>query len=137
THAEVASSLGAEVRGPFHRGRGGPGGWIILDEPELHFGASEPDIVVPDLAGWRRERMPFVPAAAFTTLAPDWVCEVLSPSTEAEDRGEKMTIYAREGVSHAWLVDPSIRTVEVFRLDGETWRMIKTWHDDVVVRAEP
>jgi Uma2 family endonuclease len=137
-HANVASGLGIEVGGPFHRGRGGPGGWIILDEPELHLG-TEPDVdvVVPDLAGWRRTRMDHVPATAFTTLAPDWICEVVSASTEAVDRGEKMTIYAREKVAHAWLVDPLIRTLEVFRLDGETWRMIKTWHDDVVVRAEP
>ncbi len=81
--------------------------------------------------------MPFVPAQPFAKLAPDWICEVLSASTEAEDRGEKMTIYAREKVAHAWLVDPLIRTLEVFRLDGDTWRMIKTWHDDTVVRAEP
>jgi Uma2 family endonuclease len=135
-HAEVASAIGAEVRGPFHRGRGGPGGWIILDEPELHLGP-DPDIVVPDLAGWVRSRMPFVPSEPFTALAPDWICEVLSASTEAEDRGEKMTIYARERVRHAWLVDPLIRTLEVFRLDGDTWRMLKTWHDTVLVRAEP
>ncbi len=137
-HAEVASGMGGELRGPFHHGRGGPGGWIILDEPELHLGdAKEPDVVVPDLAGWRRTRMAVVPAQAFTTLAPDWVAEILSPSTEAVDRDEKMTIYAREKVAHAWLVDPLVRTLEVFRLDGDTWRMIKTWHGDVRVRAEP
>jgi Uma2 family endonuclease len=135
-HTEVASGIGGELRGPFHHGRGGPGGWIILDEPELHLG-SAPDVLVPDLAGWKRVRMPVVPAKAFATLAPDWVAEIVSASTEAVDRGEKMTIYARERVAHAWLVDPLVRTLEVFRLDGETWRMIKTWHGDVVVRAEP
>jgi Uma2 family endonuclease len=135
-HAEVASGLGGELRGPFHYGRGGPGGWIILDEPELHLGA-EPDVVVPDLAGWKRTRMPVVPAQPFTSLAPDWVAEIVSASTEAVDRGEKMTIYAREQVAHAWLVDPLVRTLEIFRLDGETWRMIKTWHGDVKLRAEP
>ena len=135
-HARVASKLGAVLDGPFDNGREGPGGWIILDEPELHLG-SEPDVLVPDLAGWRQARMPHVPAAPFTKLAPDWVCEILSASTEASDRGEKMTIYARERVSHAWLVDPAIRTLEVFRLDGETWRMLKTWHGNVTVNAEP
>jgi Uma2 family endonuclease len=135
-HAEVASGIGGELRGPFHQGRGGPGGWIILDEPELHFGP-DPDVVVPDLAGWKRTRMPAVPAGAFTTLAPDWVCEIPSSSTEAVDRGEKMTVYARERVAHVWLVDPLVRTLEVFRLDGDTWRMLKTWHGEVRVRAEP
>ena len=135
-HAKVATRLGIGLGGPFDLGQGGPGGWILLDEPELHLGP-EPDVVVPDLAGWKRARMNAIPAKPFLTLAPDWVAEIVSPSTEAEDRGEKMTIYARERVPHAWLVDPLIRTLEVFRLDGETWRMIKTWHGDVKVRAEP
>lgn len=135
-HAEVASAVSEKLRGPFHRDGGGPGGWIILYEPELHLGP-DPDVVVPDVAGWRQTRMPHVPATPFTKLAPDWICEILSPSTEAIDRGEKMTIYARERVPYAWLVDPAIRTLEVFRLDGETWRMLKTWHGDVSVNAEP
>ena len=136
SYAEVGSALGDELRGPFDRGRGGPGGWTILYEPELHLG-SEPDVVVPDWAGWRRERMPYVPNEPFTKLAPDWVCELLSASTEVVDRRDKMTIYARERVKHAWLIDPTLRTLEVFRLDGETWRMIKVWSDDAKVRAEP
>jgi Uma2 family endonuclease len=137
-HTRVASSLGGVIDGPFDKGRGGPGGWFILDEPELHLGAgSVPDVVVPDLAGWRRSRMPAIPNSAFFTIVPDWVCEVVSASTEAIDRGEKMMIYARERVGHAWLIDPLIRTLEVFRLDGDTWRMLRTWHDDVVIRAEP
>jgi Uma2 family endonuclease len=133
-HAKVASRLGIGLGGPFDLGQGGPGGWIILDEPELHLAS---DVVVPDLAGWKRARLPSIPAKAFLTLAPDWIAEIISPSTEAEDRGEKMTIYARENVAHAWLIDPSVRTLEIFRLDGETWRMVKTWHGDVKVRAEP
>jgi len=155
-HARASSRLGAELDGPFDRGRGGPGGWIILDEPELHFGrAAEEDIVVPDLAGWRRERMPAVPNVPFFTLAPDWVCEVVSPSTEAIDRAEKMRIYAREGVRHAWLVDPIARTLEVFRLARKTarrpkvkrkappdtpsgaWTLVDVWRDDAKVHAEP
>ena len=135
-HTVAASVLGDELGPPFFRGRGGPGGWVILDEPEIHLGA-EPDIVVPDLAGWQRARMPEIPQSAFVTLAPDWICEVVSLSTEAIGRGEKLPIYARERVGHAWLVDPIIRTLEVFRLDGEGWRLAGTWRDDAKVRAEP
>ncbi|MDE0409348.1 MAG: Uma2 family endonuclease [Alphaproteobacteria bacterium] len=117
-HTLAGSSLGVEIGGPFQRGRGGPGGWWILDEPELHFGE---DILVPDLAGWRRERMPTVPDDAWFTLAPDWVCEILSPSTRKFDLEEKRPIYAREGIGHLWLVDPSARTLEAFALSGGAW----------------
>jgi len=137
-HARAASRLGGVLDGPFDRGRGGPGGWVILDEPELHLAE---DIVVPDVAGWRRARMPRVPMeAAFVTLAPDWVCEVLSPRTQAFDRGAKMDVYAREGVSHAWLLDPLARLLEVWRLEqgeGPRWVRVATWTGDAVVRAEP
>ncbi|MEZ4227328.1 MAG: Uma2 family endonuclease [Polyangiaceae bacterium] len=133
-HTNAASVLGEELGPPFRRGRGGPGGWVILDEPELHLGA---DILVPDLAGWRRERMPQIPDVAFFSLPPDWACEVLSPSTEAIDRADKLPIYARERVSHAWLVDPIARTLEVLRLDGDTYRVIGTWRESARVRAEP
>jgi Uma2 family endonuclease len=133
-HAAAASVLGEELGPPFRRGRGGPGGWLILDEPELHLGA---DIVVPDLAGWRRERMPEVPDEVYFTLAPDWVCEVLSPSTEATDRAEKLPVYARERTRHVWLVDPRAKTLEVFRLEGPSYLLCKVWRDDACVRAEP
>src|SRR5437867_10710321 len=117
-HAQASSALGGELSGPFHRGRGGPGGWIILDEPELHLGA---DIVVPDLAGWRRTRLPSVPDEPFLTLPPDWVCEIVSPSTERLDRAGKLDVYARATVVHAWLVNPAARTLEVYRLDAGQW----------------
>ncbi len=133
-HAQASTALGEELGPPFRRGRGGPGGWVLLDEPELHFSS---DVVVPDLAGWRRERMPERPDAAFLTLAPDWLCEVISPSTGAIDRGEKIPLYAREGVTHVWLVDPLAQTLEVLRLDGATYRLIATFCDDARVRAEP
>jgi Uma2 family endonuclease len=136
-HARASSRLGGQLDGPFDRGKGGPGGWVILDEPELHLGP-EPDIVVPDLAGWRRERMPRVPMdAAFVRLAPDWLCEVVSPSTQAFDRGDKMDVYAREGVRHAWLVDPLAKLLEVWRLDGDKWLRLGSFRGDAVVRAEP
>src|SRR5207253_1082001 len=101
-HAAAASALGEELGPPFKRSRGGPGGWILLHEPELHLGR---DIVSPDLAGWRRERMPLLPKAAYIELAPDWVCEVLSPSTQGRDRTIKLALYRREGVAHVWWVD--------------------------------
>jgi Uma2 family endonuclease len=133
-HARAASRLGAELDGPFDRAKGGPGGWLLLDEPELHLHG---DILVPDLAGWRRERMPELPDAAAFELAPDWACEVLSPSTAATDRAEKMPIYARERVGHVWLVDPIAQTLEALRLDGTRWILLGTWRDDARVRVEP
>lgn len=138
-HAQAASELGAELVQAFGRRRGGPRSWRILDEPELHFGPEdEVDVLVPDLAGWRLERLPRVPAEAFATLAPDWICEVLSPSTEAIDRADKMPIYAREGVRHAWLVDPIAKTLEVFALGGDgRWIVAGVHRGDGVVRAEP
>lgn len=133
-HAQAATTLGEELGPPFKRGRGGPGGWILLFEPELHLGA---DIVVPDLGGWRRERMPVLPDAAYLELPPDWVCEVVSPSTQAKDRARKMPIYRREGVSHVWLLDPLARTLELFGLDGETYRLLGAHADEAKVKAPP
>lgn len=138
-HARAASALGIEIGGPFDRGRGGPGGWIILDEPELHLGPeADPDVVVPDLAGWTRERMPRMPDVAAFRLAPDWICEVLSPSTEEHDRERKMPIYAREGVRRVWLIDPIARTLEMFAR-GEDGRLaISALHRDAArARIEP
>jgi Uma2 family endonuclease len=133
-HAAVASALGEELGPAFKRGRGGPGGWIILDEPELHLG---PDILVPDLAGWRRERMPSVPDIAYFELAPDWLCEVLSPSTEKSDRADKLRLYAAAMVRHVWLLHPRHRTLEVLRLHDGAWLTIAVHKDDARVRAEP
>jgi Uma2 family endonuclease len=134
-HARAASVLGAMLTGRFDQGRNGPGGWLILDEPELHFGN---DVLVPDLAAWRRTRLPALPAEAYLTLAPDWVCEVLSASTEAIDRGEKLRIYAREGVAHAWLIDPSRQTLEVLELDRRgRWLERAALEGRADVRAAP
>jgi Uma2 family endonuclease len=133
-HSRATSLLGIELGGPFDAGRGGPGGWILLYEPELHLGE---DVLVPDYAGWRRTRMPTMPDAPAFELAPDWVCEVLSPSTEARDRADKLPIYAREKVVHVWFIDPRARTLEVLALDGATFRLAGTWRDDAKVRAEP
>ena len=136
-HAYAASMIGMEVGPPFHRGVGdpaGPGGWWITLEPELHFGD---DVLVPDWAGWRRDHMPTFPSVPFFTQAPDWACEVISPSTGRIDRSRKMRIYAREGIGHLWLVDPLEQTLEVYRLDAGRWMVVAVFAGDEVVRAEP
>ncbi|MDC0676327.1 Uma2 family endonuclease [Sorangium atrum] len=138
-HTRTASRLGRRL-GPFDDDPGEPGGWVILDEPELHLGP-RPDKVVPDLAGWRRERMPDAlgpeDAPAHYNVAPDWVCEVISPRTERVDRGKKMRIYRREGVRHAWLINPVAQTLEVYRLDDGPWSLLDTYEGDEIVRPEP
>lgn len=136
-HQGASTELGADLATTVGR-RGPPDGWVILDEPELHLGPSdEVDIVVPDLAGWRRTRLPQRPATAFITLAPDWVCEVLSPSTELRDRTSKLAIYAREGVGHLWFVSVRTRHVEVYRLHDAHWVLLGTAHGDAKVRLAP
>jgi Uma2 family endonuclease len=133
-HAVVASGLGGELFLPFHKGRGGPGGWRIITEPELHLNG---DIMVPDLAGWRRERMPELPETAWFDLAPDWACEVLSPSTARKDRVLKMPKYARYGVAHFWLIDPLLQTLEVYERRGGRWLLLVTLNDADKVRVAP
>jgi Uma2 family endonuclease len=133
-HAIATTVLGGNLVGPFHSGRGGPGGWWILTEPELHLGE---DVVVPDLAGWRRTRVADLPRGAFLTLPPDWACETVSPSTERLDRGKKLAIYAREHVSHLWLLNPLSETLEIFRLGQGHWVLLETYAGDVSARAEP
>jgi Uma2 family endonuclease len=135
-HAFASSTLGGELQGPFGRGRGGPGGWIILDEPELHLGA-EPAILVPDLAGWHADRAPMAGAEPFFTVVPDWACEVVSPRTGRLDRIKKLPFYAASGVRHAWLLDPLQRTLEVYRNEAGRWTLLSTHSDQDKIRAEP
>ncbi|MDI1447353.1 Uma2 family endonuclease [Polyangium sp. 6x1] len=134
THARAASRLG-RVLGPYDDDTG-PSGWILLDEPELHLGP-RPDKMVPDLAGWRRERMPEMPDVAAFTLPPDWVCEILSDRTEAIDRSKKMRIYRREGVKHCWLINPVQQTLELYRLTNGQWLHVETYEGDMRLRVEP
>ncbi len=133
-HGEASTCLAGALVPPFGRGRGGPGGWRIHFEPELHLAD---DIVVPDLAGWRLERMPELPDTAYFTLAPDWACEVLSPSTRRVDLHEKRPIYARESVAHLWLIDPTDRTLEAFELRDGEWVLIACAKDDEAVSVRP
>ncbi|MBI3303503.1 MAG: Uma2 family endonuclease [Deltaproteobacteria bacterium] len=132
-HARATSVISRDLD-PFDRRPGSPGGWWILFEPELHLGA---DILVPDLAGWRRERMPVLENIPYSELAPDWVCEVISPTTGRIDRVRKMPIYAREQVGYVWLVDPLMRTLEVYQREGQRWVVASTYGGAEMVRAEP
>jgi Uma2 family endonuclease len=133
-HALGASALGATLLLPMQFGDGGPGGWWILDEPEVHLGG---DVVVPDIAGWRRERLPEPPRDTALILAPDWVCEVLTPSTSRFDRTKKLPVYAHANVHHLWLLDPLAQTLEIYRLESEHWVLLTTHGGDELVRAAP
>jgi len=133
-HAVASSVLGGELGPPFHRGRGGPGGWWIIFEPELHLGD---EILVPDLAGWRRERMPKLPDTAYFGLAPDWVCEVISVSTRKIDLHGKRPIYARENVGHLWLIDPADHTLDALELHEGQWVLIGSAKDEESVSIRP
>ena len=133
-HALACSFLGDELISPFSKGRGGPGGWLILDEPELHLGDH---ILVPDLAGWRRENMPQLPNTAFFETPPDWICEVLSPATASYDRHEKRQLYADFGVTYLWLVDPDSKILEAFELFEQKWRLLATLAEDDQVAIAP
>lgn len=133
-HALTASMLTTQLGTSFARGLGGPGGWWLLVEPELHLGS---DVLVPDLAGWRRERVPRLPDVVGVTLVPDWVCEVLSPTTARLDRARKLPRYARAGVEHAWVVDPLNRSLEAYRRDGERWQLTAVHGGNEDARVEP
>jgi Uma2 family endonuclease len=133
-HGAASSALGGKLTNTFQFGDGGPGGWIFIDEPELHIG---PQVVVPDIAGWRRERLPRLPETAYLEIAPDWVCEVLSQSTETYDRDAKRRIYAEAGVGFLWLIDPRVRLLEVFALAGGKWLLTGTFRDSDEVSAPP
>lgn len=133
-HAIASSYLGGEVIPPYCHGRGGPGGWVIIIEPEIGFGD---DILVPDLAGWRKERFPESEEHNWISVAPDWVCEVLSPSSARNDRIKKMRIYAQYQVRHTWLIDPLLMTLEVFRLESGRWFLLDAFSETDKVRTEP
>ena len=134
-HSRFTTVLTMDLGPAYDRRVNGPGGWVFYFEPELHLGTD--DVLVPDLAGWRRERLPQVPKSHIFPVAPDWICEVLSPSTRRLDLTKKLPVYAREGVSHAWLIDPLERTVEIRRLQNQQWLVIATYAGNDKFRAEP
>jgi len=135
-HSRVSFKLASKIDGPYDDGIGGPGGWWIFIEPEVHF-ARDMEVTVPDLAGWRRERVPYLPEDHHIEVVPDWICEILSPSTASKDREIKMPLYARYGVRYTWLIDPIARTLEAYRLDAGAWLEIKRFTDADQVVAPP
>lgn len=135
-HGESTSVLGMDIGSAYHRGRGGPGGWWILDEPEVHF-ILDSEVCIPDLAGWQRERMPNIPDGHKFTIFPDWICEVFSPATKSKDREIKMPLYARHGVQYIWLVDPVAKSLEAYKLNNSQWQMLGIYRDDDKVCVEP
>ncbi len=135
-HAMSNSTLVMDLGGAFQRGKGGPGGWWIINEPEIHF-AHDEEVCVPDIAGWRKERMPKIPRGHRFKVVPDWVCEVLSPSTAKKDRVVKMPVYAQYGVGFLWLVDPLEKTLEAFELREGCWTVIGLYQDNATVNLAP
>jgi Uma2 family endonuclease len=133
-HGAAQNALGAELTNPFQKGKGGPGGWVFLAVPELHIAGH---VLVPDIAGWRRERMPSMPQKAYIDLAPDWICEILSDATAARDRNEKRAIYGEIGVQFLWLLDPKLKVLECFSLVAGNWLLSGTYSGDTMVRATP
>lgn len=133
-HLRAAGKLFSRLDRSFDEGEDGPGAWWILEEPELHLGT---DVLVPDLCGWRRERLAAVPDAAFIDVTPDWVCEVLSPSTRSTDLTIKRDRYARQGVRYLWLIEPETRVLEVFERAEDGWTLALTGGDNDTVRAPP
>ena len=109
-------------------------GWVFMVEPELHLG---PDVVVPDYAGWRRERLPVLPETPWISTPPDWIGEFISPSTETYDYGPKRMIYAREGVAHLWIADPRVQKLEAFQLTAGKWLLLAALFGDDVVCLPP
>ncbi len=134
-HQRLASSITARVHGPFDNGRGGPGGWWILVEPGIELpNTSE---IAPDLAGWRRERMPELPEDTSITVVPDWVCEILSPTNRRHELLVKKPYYARVGVSFLWLVDREARALSAHRLENGLWVELSSWGDETEARIPP
>lgn len=133
-HVRAASALGFVIGPPYDSGLGGPGGWWLIDEPEVHLSR---DVLVPDMAGWRHERLPELPEDHKFEVPPDWVCEITSPSTAHRDRSKKMPIYARAGVTWAWIINPEEQTLEVRRLEAEGWRIVAEYGGEDVIRAQP
>ena len=133
-HSNASTILATLINGPFQLGNSGPGGWWILSEPEIHM---DGDVTVPDIAGWRRDRLPKLPKTAFFELPPDWLCELLSPATRRYDRGEKRDIYARHGVRHLWFVEPDDKLLEAYELSGDHWTLLRTFKDNDQVAAPP
>ncbi len=137
-HCNTASSLGIIIGYYYKIGmNGGIGGWWILDKPGIHFSDLKEDIMVPDISGWKKEKMPELPAETYFSVTPDWICEILSPATAAHDRKKKLPKYAKFGVSYFWIVDPANRTVEILKLKNGEYSVSAVYCEDDKMKAEP
>ena len=130
----ASSSLGDELVSPFQNGRGGPGGWWILYDPEIQL---DRQVLVLDIAGWKKDRLPHLPETAWFELAPDWACEIMSPSTARKDRVIKLPVYAEHGVSRVWLIDSALKTIEAYQLEDRFWKLIGAFSENDVVSIAP
>ena len=133
-HALALTVLAGNIGLPFSFSKDGPGGWWVLNKPELHL---DDDVLVPDIVGWRRDRMPKLPDVAYFTQVPDWACEILSSWTRKLDLDVKRAVYARNGVTHLWFVDPDVRTLETFELRDGQWLLLNTLKDNDPVSQPP
>lgn len=134
-HQRASTRIAGDIDGPFDRGRGGPGGWWILEEPGIELPAAKE--FSPDVAGWRRERLPTLPRKGGITVVPDWICEVLSPRTQAYDLVIKRRFYAEIGVPYLWYVEPLARTITAHKLISGQWTDVGAWYKDEKARIEP
>ena len=135
-HILISSNVGAELHGPFQKGKNGPGGWWILQEPEVHLTLNS-EVVVPDLAGWKKERLPEIPDTHKFTVIPDWICEIFSPSTESIDKEIKMPLYAKYGVKYLWLIHPIKKSLQAFKLTNNEWILQGTFEGNDAISIEP
>ncbi len=136
-HSLAQRVLGSVIGGPFHdeHDAGGPGGWWIFPEVDVQLGVH--DIVRPDLAGWRRERLQDPWDARPIRVVPDWICEIISPSNGSHDRVTKRALYARYGVSFYWLVDPHQCVLEALQLCDGKWLELGAWDASDAAGIQP
>lgn len=113
----ATSILGGLLVGPFQLGLGGPGGWLILDKPEIHF---DEDVLIPDLAAWSAGRAPRPTEELYTTIIPDWVCEIDTACTEGRSFSQRMNAYARAGVRFMWLLDSDLKNIDLLTLNSQS-----------------
>jgi len=134
-HGNAQALLSGEIVRPFQRGRGGPGGWWIIIEPDVELTTN--DIIVPDLAGWKRDKVPEFPHDRPIRFVPDWICEVLSPTNQKRDRVVKANLYLTCGVMYYWILDVQERTLEAYSAKEGSWVRLGAWTDGDTSRIPP
>jgi Uma2 family endonuclease len=135
-HQRTATRIGGKLSDPFDAGPGGPGGWWIVNEPGIEL-PNDTKEISPDVAGWRRERMPEMPGDEPIRVVPDWLCEILSPTTRRHDLLRKQPYYAKVGVPFMWLIDLDARVLTAYRLEGTAWLTVGTYSEETEARIAP